>query len=249
MSTMRKEGPQFHGAFMGYNKSEVDDYVSRMESELDICENSQEKLEKQIETLNGEIDRLNCRADTDREEKKILLEKQSQMTRTIEDLEKLIQAAAEEKERFRKEYEKLKESTEASDMNPKMIQDAILNAQRMGEIVISEANEKADQIIHGAVESRREQEAAGKQALDASREEAKRITEEAEQRCVCLQKEYDRILLDVTGFKSELMKMYRRHMELLAAMPEKQEQELDATYKLSDTEEQPETPDEENRND
>ena len=40
--------------------------------------------------------------------------------------------------------------------------------------------------------------------------------------CDNLQHEYDRILLDVTGFKSELMKMYRKHMELLAALPTKE---------------------------
>lgn len=30
------------------------------------------------------------------------------------------------------------------------------------------------------------------------------------------------ILMDVTGFKAEIMKMYRKHMELLAALPPKE---------------------------
>jgi len=47
------------------------------------------------------------------------------------------------------------------------------------------------------------------------------VTDEAEKKCDNLQQAYDRILLDVTKFKSELMDMYRRHMELLAALPEK----------------------------
>ena len=64
-------------------------------------------------------------------------------------------------------------------------------------------------------------EEAGRQVVEEAKAHALEITGQAERKCENLQKDYDRILLDVTGFKAEMMGMYRRHMELLAALPEK----------------------------
>ena len=65
-------------------------------------------------------------------------------------------------------------------------------------------------------------EEEGKKMVEDAKAEALRVTSEAELRCDSLQHEYDRILMDVTGFKAEIMKMYRKHMELLAALPPKE---------------------------
>ena len=111
---------------------------------------------------------------------------------------------------------------EAEGADPKTIQDAILNAQRMSEIVIVEAQQKAFDIREKARKDKKQQEEEGKKMVEDAKAEALRVTSEAELRCDSLQHEYDRILMDVTGFKAEIMKMYRKHMELLAALPPKE---------------------------
>ena len=111
---------------------------------------------------------------------------------------------------------------EAEGADPKTIQDAILNAQRMSEIVIVEAQQKAMDLREKARQDKKQQEEEGKKMVEDAKAEALRVTSEAELRCDSLQHEYDRILMDVTGFKAEIMKMYRKHMELLAALPPKE---------------------------
>lgn len=230
MSTTGNDRPQFRGAFMGYNKAEVDDYVARAESELEINESRQAKWEQQISELNAEINRLNNILDAERGEKKPLLDKVARLNRTIEDMDSQIQRLNSEKAKVQQEFRELQEKVDSEGINPRTIQDAILNAQRMGEIVISEANEKAEEIMRQAEAERREQEEAGRQAIEEAKEEASRVIGEAERKCNNLQQDYDRILMDVTGFKAEMLKMYRRHMELLAALPEKEIPELEGEY-------------------
>lgn len=219
--------PQFRGAFMGYNKMDVDDYVSRAESEIEIQENRQGRWEQQMSELNAEIDRLKKRIEFEDTVKQELQDKNVHLNKIITDLEKQLQTANGEKEKLQQELKELKESVDTSGANPKTIQDAILNAQKLSEMVIAEANQKAEEIRQLAELDRYEQEKAGKQAVEDAKIEALHVTEEAEKRCEALRRDYDRILLDVTGLKSGLMGIYRKHMELLAALPEKEFPEIE----------------------
>ena len=142
----------------------------------------------------------------------------------------------EEYEELKKEYEEYRSRMEAEGTDPKIIQDAILNAQRMSEIVIVEAQQKALDIREKARKDKKQQEEEGRKLVEDAKTEAFRVTSEAELRCNNLQHEYDRILMDVTGFKSELLKMYRKHMELLAALPPKEVIEIKEIKDLSDDE-------------
>lgn len=222
MNLGRIMGPQFRGSFLGYNKAEVDDYVARTESELEIQDNRQNKWEKQVAELNEEIKRLNNRIDAELDEKQSLANKSERLSSIITELEEQIQTEKQAKIKLEKEVAELQEKLDTSDVNPKTIQDAIISAQRMGEIVISEASQKAEEILNQAEMLKQMQEEAGRKAIKDAEEEADRVREASERKCVQLQQDYDRILLDVTGFKAELMKMYRKHMEMLAALPEKE---------------------------
>lgn len=219
----------FRGALIGYNKMEVDNYIDRIESELSIHESRQGKWEQQVKDLSDEAERLHNRVDAERAEKKELLNKNTRLNNRIEDLEKQVQIIREEKEILQKQLQEQQDKMNEEGINPKTIQDAILNAQRMGEIVISEANEKSQEIIRQADMYRLEQETTGRQLLEKAKKEADTMIQEAQRKCDNLQKDYDRILLDVTGFKAQLMKMYRKHMEILAALPEKEISEIDCT--------------------
>ena len=188
------EDIKFRTAFMGYQKSEVDAYVTRVKIEFEEQEKQQKKLEEELQEQKTEIEDQQKRLDEN--EKK------------YEDL--------------KREYEEYRNRMEAEGADPKTIQDAILNAQRMSEIVIVEAQQKAMDIREKARQDKKQQEEEGKKLVEDAKAEALRVTSEAELRCDSLQHEYDRILMDVTGFKAEIMKMYRKHMELLAALPPKE---------------------------
>ena len=195
---------KFRTAFMGYQKSDVDAYVTRVKIELEEQEKQQKKLEEELQEQRSEI----------------------------EDQQKRLDGAEKKYEDLKREYEEYRNRMEAEGADPKTIQDAILNAQRMSEIVIVEAQQKALEIREKAKKERREQEEEGRLALEDARREAARVQEEAEQKCDDLQRTYDRILLDVTGFKAEMMGMYRRHMALLAALPEKKVDEIEVSGEL-----------------
>ena len=188
------EDIKFRTAFMGYQKSDVDAYVTRIKIELEEQEKHQKKLEEQLQEQKTEI----------------------------EDQQKNLDEAEKKYEDLKREYEEYRNRMEAEGADPKTIQDAILNAQRMSEIVIVEAQQKAMDIREKARQDRKQKEEEGKKMVEDAKAEALRVTSEAELRCDSLQHEYDRILMDVTGFKAEIMKMYRKHMELLAALPPKE---------------------------
>lgn len=232
MSTTGSNGPQFRGAFMGYNKADVDSYVARTEAELKNREGQKEEWEQQAAGLNAEIERLKQELDAKQAKQQEGLEKNELLSKTIEDMKRQEAEAEKKYEKLEAEYRDFQERIEAEGANPKTIQDAILNAQRMSEIVIVEAQQKALEIREKAKKERRQQEEEGRQVLEDARREAARVQEEAERKCEDLQRDYDRILLDVTGFKAEMMSMYRRHMALLAALPEKKEDEIEVSGEL-----------------
>ena len=191
---METEETKFRTAFMGYQKYDVDAYVTRIKIELENQEKQQKRLEDEIQEQRTEI----------------------------EDQQKRLDEAEKKYEELKREYEEYRSRMEAEGADPKTIQDAILNAQRMSEIVIVEAQQKAMDIREKARKDKKQQEEEGKKMVEDAKAEALRVTSEAELRCDSLQHEYDRILMDVTGFKAEIMKMYRKHMELLAALPPKE---------------------------
>ena len=192
--SLETEEVKFRTGFMGYQKSDVDAYVTRVKIELEDQEKQQRKLEEEIQEQRTEI----------------------------EDQQKRLDEAEKKYEYLKREYEEYRNRMEAEGADPKTIQDAILNAQRMSEIVIVEAQQKAMDIREKARQDKKQQEEEGKKMVEDAKAEALRVTSEAELRCDSLQHEYDRILMDVTGFKAEIMKMYRKHMELLAALPPKE---------------------------
>ena len=243
MSTTGSNGSQFRGAFMGYNKADVDSYVARTEAEMKNREDQKEEWEQQKEEwkqqvaqLNAEIELLKKDLDAKQEEQQELLDKnellKKLLKKSVEDMKQQEVESEKKYEKLEEEYRDFQERIEAEGANPKTIQDAILNAQRMSEIVIVEAQQKALEIREKAKKERREQEEEGRLALEDARREAARVQEEAEQKCDDLQRTYDRILLDVTGFKAEMMGMYRRHMALLAALPEKKGDEIEVSGDL-----------------
>lgn len=142
-----------------------------------------------------------------------------QLTLENEDLRKKVVQLTEELksvESLRKEYDALSANANATEKERKAIQDALISAQRMSEIVLGEAREEAERVTSQA---RQEAENLTSQAQQS----ASQTLAQARQRNDALQASYDRMLMDTSKMKSELIELYRRHLALLAEIPGKGE--------------------------
>lgn len=233
--------PQFRSSFMGLNKNGVLDYIDKLEAELQDCESREKTRSFQLRSAYEEMDKIKEQLAAQEEEKALLIAAQE------EEKSLLIAAQEEEKsllleknELLRKELsdfrQQLKEEQkrcgelelsiqqvkkELSDSapDPRIIQDALISAQRMSDIVISEANQEAQEIRSQANAEYLEKQQAGDELVAQAREDAHMIQLRVQDRCSQLRSSYDELLNEASQFKSELIEMYRQHLTFLSNFP------------------------------
>lgn len=223
--------PNFRGSLMGFHKGDVMDYLTRMETEMEMyvdrlaaADKTMAAMKSDMQTLNRRLEALteeNCRLETGNAQlRKEACEYDNSRVggdvhqrvldenRELKDrLEQLEQQIAEltgqlaDSEALREACEALRAEVSTAQKERKSVQDALISAQRMGQIVIDEARQEAERITAEA------RQAAGK------------TLSEARQRNDALQASYDRMLMDTGKMKSELIELYRRHLALLAEIP------------------------------
>ncbi len=86
------------------------------------------------------------------------------------------------------------------------IRAALISAQRTGDVVLREANEKAEKIVAEA------------------NEKARRIREDAEGAIGDEQHELKRIKKEVASFKARMLGLYKEHLSLINVLPEEKEE-------------------------
>lgn len=136
----------------------------------------------------------------------------SKMTKEKEDTEKKIEVLVESIRRYKADEEALK--------------DAMIGAQKQARAVMEEARGKADAIISEAQQK-------AEQIISAANVKADEIIGSTAVRAQKEQETLERMQTAVTEFKSNLLSMYKSHLELITSLPE------------SDTEEQEEPSEEE----
>ena len=109
-----------------------------------------------------------------------------------------------------------------------MLKSALINAQRMGENVIREANQKAEEILHRANLRGDDVIRDANELLQKASDRADEIINEANEKKLAEEREYDRVRLEVTRFKSDVLNLYRSHVESLSRLPEFQKEEAPA---------------------
>ena len=145
--------------------------------------------------------------------------------RFLDKVEQQLGQDAEQMEALRKqvadltaENETLRRNMQSYEADGDMLKSALINAQRMGENVIREANQKAEDILHRA-------NLRGDDIIRDANE--------------LLQKASDRAV-EVTRFKSDVLNLYRTHVESLSRLPEFQQKDetpaQDAEAELPETE-------------
>lgn len=150
------------------------------------------------------------------------------------------------------EIQRLKRELESYRADGDMLKSALINAQRMGESVIREANQKSDDILHRANLRADDIIRDANDLLQQANTRAEEMINEAVDQKKAEEREYERIRLEVTRFKSDVLNLYRSHVESLSRLPEYQREtpaeETSASEPASapaepETEEQqPETP-------
>lgn len=123
------------------------------------------------------------------------------------------------------ENETLRRSMQSYEADGDMLKSALINAQRMGENVIREANQKAEDILHRANLRGDDIIRDANELLQKANDRADEIISEANDKKLAEEREYDRVRLEVTRFKSDVLNLYRTHVESLSRLPEFQQKE------------------------
>ena len=114
------------------------------------------------------------------------------------------------------ENQKLHDELKSFEADGEMLKSALINAQRMGENVIREANQKAEEIIHRANLRGDDIIRDANELLQKANDRADEIENEANEKRLAEEREYDRVRLEVTRFKSDVLNLYRSHVESLS---------------------------------
>ena len=126
------------------------------------------------------------------------------------------------------ENEALRHSIQSYEADGDMLKSALINAQRMGENVIREANQKAEDILHRANLRGDDIIRDANELLQKAGDRADEIISDANEKKKAEEREYDRVRLEVTRFKSDVLNLYRTHVESLSRLPEFQQKEEEA---------------------
>lgn len=155
--------------------------------------------------------------------------------RFLDKIEEQLEQDQEENEKLKKqladltaENEKLRSSVKGFEADEDMLKSALINAQRMGENVIREANSKADEILHRANLRGDDLIRDANELLQKASDRAEEIINEANDKRMAEEREYERVRLEVTRFKSDVLNIYRAHVESLSRLPEFQKEEQTA---------------------
>ena len=123
----------------------------------------------------------------------------STMTKEKEDTEKKIEVLVESIRRYKADEEALK--------------DAMIGAQKQARAVMEEAKGKADAIIYEAQQK-------AEQIISAANVKADEIIGSTAVRAKKEQETLEKMQTAVTEFKSNLLSMYKAHLELITSLPE-----------------------------
>ena len=123
------------------------------------------------------------------------------------------------------ENQRLHKEMESYEADGDMLKSALINAQRMGENVIREANQKSEEILHRANLRGDDIIRDANELLQKASDRADEIINEANEKKLAEEREYDRVRLEVTRFKSDVLNLYRSHVESLSRLPEFQKEE------------------------
>ena len=150
-----------------------------------------------------------------------------EVDRFLDRIEEQLKSSADELERLQQqiqqlqsENQRLTKETEDYRADGEIMKSALINAQRIGENVIREANQKAEEIVHKANIRSDDIIRDANDLLQKATDRADEIVREASDQRMLEEREYERVRLEVTRFKADVLNLYRSHVESLSRLPE-----------------------------
>ncbi len=137
----------------------------------------------------------------------------AQLAQQIAELEDENRRLAEEIESYRADGESMKAM--------------LINAQRLGENVIREANQRSEEIIRRASAKSDGIIREANELLRQTSEQAEQSVSEVIDRRQAEEREYERIRLEIARFKADVLELYRCHVESLSQQPACEKDEMD----------------------
>lgn len=131
-----------------------------------------------------------------------------------------ISAMTKEKEDTEKKIEVLVESIRRYKADEEALKDAMIGAQKQARAVMEEAKVKADAIIYEAQQK-------AEQIISAANVKADEIIGSTAVRAKKEQETLEKMQTAVTEFKSNLLSMYKAHLELITSLPEADSDDAD----------------------
>lgn len=131
----------------------------------------------------------------------------------IENVSKYVKDLEEDRKLNERKINVLAQKVEEYRKDESNLKEALIGAQRMGQTVINEANEKASVII---AEANIKADALLSDAKRKSEEDIKKLKEQCDKENKTLLK----MQKEVSEFKSKLLSSYKAHLELISKLPE-----------------------------
>lgn len=173
MTSQEIRNTEFETVRKGYRPEDVDDYLSMVADELDRVTAERDAAQVELAAAREQFETQ-------------LAEELATAIMAKEDAEAKMYVLAEKVEEYRGQEDNLK--------------NALINAQRMGETVVHEAKQKAEQIVR---------EATGSSEL---------ITQKAEREVIRERATLEKIQGEVKQFKTTILSLYKQHIESLSAL-------------------------------
>lgn len=133
-----------------------------------------------------------------------------------------------EKEDTEKKIEVLVESIRRYKADEEALKDAMIGAQKQGRAVIEEAKAKAEAIVSEAQQK-------AEQIISAANVKADEIIGSTAVRAQKEQETLEKMQNAVSEFKSNLLAMYKSHLELITSLPENDTEEEAEEYAAEET--------------
>ncbi|MCF0133847.1 MAG: DivIVA domain-containing protein [Blautia sp.] len=209
--------PVFTTAVRGYNKADVDDYLLRNRSEMELILIQQTSLENRVREEQEKVRKMKALLENLQQEKASLSEKNTFLKKRIKALENenlMLKEDIEEAGQSGGDKTQLDWISEM-DKNPDVVMEVVLSAQQKRKSILEDAVKKAADIVDRADAHCQEREAESDRLLEDARNMARNMIQQAQTKRDMLLVEYEDLQLMMREFKEEALEKIKEQQIIL----------------------------------
>lgn len=210
----------------GYRKEAVDDYIGRLESELQIFDDRSKVTEKQTEELNRELERALTQLRSRDSDLQLLQNRNIALDNEVRDLENQLRMMESQLKQANARFEQLRTETDSSEYSPKQIQDVLLRAQKTADSIVEDAREQAQEIQVQAEDYCRQKRQEGEELISQAQMDAEAVTTQLQKECETLRQDITGVKMTGVSYKRRMKGMLQDLMAVLETIPEMESEDL-----------------------